>query len=123
VRPSAARFFEVGTDEQRLAGSNHILGECILEFARPLGQNAVVFDFKFEADFVALLEGDVEIAVVENLAQFGVDGAQDFILIEAGADGLADFGEQFVFLRAAVGIVGDQIVFERQARVAGRARP
>ena len=41
----------------------------IFQFSRALGQNAIVFDFQLEADLVAFLKRDVEIAGVENLSQ------------------------------------------------------
>ena len=46
-----------------------------------------------------------------------MDGAQNFILIEARADGLPDLGEQFVLLRAAVRVVRYQIVVERETEL------
>jgi hypothetical protein len=38
-------------------------------------------------------------------------------LIETRTDGLADLGEQFVLLRAAMGIVGHQVVIQSQAEL------
>ncbi len=46
-----------------------------------------------------------------------MDGAQHFILIKARADGLPDLGEQLVLLRAAVGIVRDQVVLEGESEL------
>ena len=44
--------------------------ECIFQLARSLGENAIALYFQLEANLVALLEGDIEIAGVENLSRF-----------------------------------------------------
>ena len=56
-------------------------------------------------------------AGVENLSQFGLDGAQDFILVEARTDRLSDIGQEFVLLCAAVSIVTHHVVLEREAQL------
>ena len=56
-------------------------------------------------------------AGVENLSQFDLDGAENFVLVETRADGLSDLGEQFVFFGAAVGVVADDVVLEREAEL------
>ena len=66
-------------------------------------------------DAVAFLKSDVEVAGVENLTEFCVNSAQDLVLVEARTNGLADFGEQFVFLRTALGVVHHDVIFQRQA--------
>ena len=76
---------------------------------------------EFEANLVAFLEGDVEVSGIEDLAEFLVDGPQDFVLIKPGADGLTDLGEEFVLLGAALGVVHDHVVFERQPNLQGQA--
>ena len=84
-----ARRFQIGADQQRLAGADHVFSERVAQFARALGQHAVVAHFEFEADLVAFLEGNIKVAGVENLSQFDLDGAQHLVLIQARADGLA----------------------------------
>ena len=98
-------MLQIGADQQRLAGADYILGEAIRQFAPALGQNAPVLHFQFEADLIAFLKCDVEVAGIENLPQFGLDGAQHFILIESRTDRFPDFGEQFIFFGAAVRVV------------------
>ena len=115
--PSGPRFLQAGAYQQRLPGADHIFGEGILQFAASLGQDTIILHFQLEADFVAILECDVEIAVIENLSQLRVDGAQDFVLIQPGADGLADLGEQFVLLGATMCVVRDQIVLDGKPKL------
>jgi len=110
-----AHPLQIGADDQRLPAVNHIFGERVFQFARPLGAHAVAFHFQFKVDAVPFLERDVEVAGIKNLAQFDLDGAQNFVLVETRTDGLPDLGEQFVLLGAAVGIVGNHIVFERKS--------
>ncbi len=112
-----ARVFQIGADEQRFAVADHVLGEGIPQFAGALGQHAIVSDLEFEADLLAFLECDVEVAGIEDLPQFNLDGAQDFVLVEAGTDRLSDLRQQFVLFRPAMGIVTDHVVFERQAQL------
>src|ERR1700722_5685201 len=114
---SRPRLLQVRTYQQGLSSANHIFGKRVLQFTFPLGQDQIILDLKFEADFVAFLECDVEIAVIENLPQLRVDGSQHFILIEARTDRLPDLGEQFVLLGAAVSCVRNQIVFHREAKL------
>ena len=80
-------------------------------------QDTILLYLQLEADFVSFLEGDVKVAGIENLAQFGMDGALHFILVKPRADRLADFGEQFGFLGTAMGIERYHIVFQRQAQL------
>ena len=51
-----------------------------------------LFDFQFKRDLVVFLEGDVEVAGVKNLSEFFLDGAQDFVLVKARTNCLADLG-------------------------------
>ncbi len=46
-----------------------------------------------------------------------MDGAQHFILIEPGADGLPDLGEQFVLLSAAMCVVRDHVVIDGESEL------
>jgi hypothetical protein len=62
------RGFHIGADQQWLAGTNHVLAECIPQFAGALRQNTIFSDFEFEAEFFSLLEGDVKVAGIKNLA-------------------------------------------------------
>jgi len=87
------RLLQFGPYQQRLPRPDHIFGECVFQLARPLGQNTIVLDFQLKADLIPFLEGNVEVAGVENLSQLGMDGAEHFILIQPGANGLADLGE------------------------------
>ena len=70
---------------------------------------------------IAFLKRNVEVAGIEDLSKFFLNRAQDFVLIEARADGLADLGQQFVLLGAALRVVHDDVVFERQADLQGQA--
>ena len=65
-------------------------------------------------DFFPFLEGNVEVARVENLAQFDLDCAQDFVLIQVGADRLPDLCQQLIFLGATLRVVHDHVIFKRQ---------
>ena len=109
------RFFQIGADQQRLAAANDVLGQAIGQFARALGQNLALLHFQFEADLVAFLKRDVEVAGVEDLAQFLLDGAQNLVLVQPRADGLSDLGEQRELFGAALRIVHDHVVFQGQA--------
>ncbi len=64
-----AGFLQVGADQQRLAGANDVFSQAIGQLARALGQHLAFFDFQLEADGLAFLERDIEVAGVENLAQ------------------------------------------------------
>ncbi len=48
-----ARALQIRANQQRFAGADHVFGEGIAQFARALGQHAIVSHFKFEADLVA----------------------------------------------------------------------
>ena len=102
-------------DQQRLSGADDMFGEPIGRLTMALGQYDALLDFQLKANFVAFLKSDVEVAGVKNLPQFFLNGAQDLILVETRTDGLADFGEQFVFLRTALGVVHHDVIFQRQA--------
>ena len=90
--------------------------------ARALGQESAPFSTSSsKLNVVAFLEGDVEIGSIENLAQFLLDGAQNFVLVEARTDGLADLGEQFVLFGPPLGVMHDDVVFESQADLQGQS--
>ena len=89
-----------------LAGADDVFGERHCRSLRErLGRTLIVPDLQLETNFIAFLKGDVEIAGVENLAEFNLDGAKDLVLIEARADGLPDLSQQLVFLGAALRVV------------------
>jgi len=111
------RVLQIGADEQGFAIANDKLGECVAQFAAPFGQDAIFSHLEFEPDLFALLKRDVEMAGIEDLPQFALDGAENLVLIEARADCLADIRQQFVLFRAAVSVVADHVVFESQAQL------
>ena len=111
------RFLQIGADEQRLAVADHILGERVPQFTSALGKHAIVSDLEFEANLFAFLKGNIEVAGIENLPQFDLDGAEDLVLVEARTDRLPDLGQQFVLFRAAVGVVTDHVVFQGQSQL------
>ena len=61
-----------------------------------------VLHLELEVNFVAFLEGDVEVAGVENLSEFYLDGAQNLVLVEVRADCLPDLSKELVLLCAAL---------------------
>ena len=79
---------------------------------RTLGKDDAAFNFQFEANLIFFLKRDVESAGIENLPEFNLHRAQDFILIEMRADRLPNLGEQFVFLGPALSLVHDHVVLE-----------
>ena len=114
------RGLQIGADEQRFAGTNHVFAESISRFPGALGQDAIISDLEFEAQIFSLLERDVEMAGIENLSQFDLDGAQDLVLVEARTDRLPDLGQKFVLFGATMSIVADHVVFEGQAQLQGQ---
>src|SRR5581483_4301477 len=108
---------QVGANQERLACAEHVLRQAISGFAGTLRQHLSALQFQLEADFVALLKGDIKSAGLEQLPELFLDGPQDLLLVEPGADGLPDFGQQLVFLCAPLGIVHDYIVFERESQL------
>ena len=54
---------------------------------------------------------------IKNLSELNLDGAQNFVLIQARADRLSDFRQQFVFLGAPMRVVADHVVLERQPQL------
>ncbi len=111
------RFLQFRADQQRLPAADDELAQAIGQFARALGQNLALLHFQFEADLIAFLKRNVEVGGVENLAQFLLHRAHNFILIQPRADRLSDLGEQREFLGAALRIVHDRIIFQGQANL------
>ena len=109
-----AYLFQIGFDQQRRSGAEDVLRQSVPDLARTFGKGDAAFDLQLKADFIFFLKGDVEGAGIENLAELDLHRAQHLFLVEVRADGLADFGQQFVFLGAALRFVHDNVVFERQ---------
>jgi hypothetical protein len=80
-----------------------------------LGQDNSVFDLQLKANFVSLLQGNIEIAGVKDLAKLFLNRAQHLILIKPRTDGLPDLRQQLVFFGSSLGIVHDHVIFQRQA--------
>src|SRR5271165_5712886 len=115
-----ANLLEVTANHQRLASADDVLGKGIAEGPRPLGEDTSTFDLQLEANLVVLLEGDIKGSSVENLAEFNLHRAQNLVPVEMGTDSLTDLGEQFVFFRAPLGLVHDDIVFEGESDLQGQ---
>ena len=60
-----------------------------------LGRIFARFHFQFEANLIAFLEGDIEVAGVKDLSQFLLHRAQNLVLIQPGTDRLANLSEEF----------------------------
>ncbi len=60
-------------------------------------------------------------ARIKNLPELGLNRAQDFVLIETRTDRLTDLGQQFIFLRAPVRVMADDVVFEREPELQRQA--
>src|SRR4051794_39007676 len=126
-------ILQIGTDQERLSGADHVFREGIPQFPFALGENTVVANLEFEADLVRFLKRDVEIAGVKDLTQFNLDGAENFVLIEARADGFPDLCKGFVFFGAPVRVMTQNVVPksksesqrepEQQRRGSGREIP
>ncbi len=65
-------------------------------------------------NLIFFLKRDVEIAGVENLAQFDVHRAQHLVLVEMRTDDLSDLREQLVFLGPPLRFMHYDIIFQRQ---------
>ena len=115
-----ARCLEIRADQQRFARADHVLSKCIADLSCALRQNAVIAHLDFEADLFRLLERDIEVAGVEDLAQFDLNRPENFILVEPRTDCLPDFGQQFVFFRAPVSVMAHHVIFKRQAQLQGK---
>ena len=75
-------FLQVGTDQQRLTGTNNVFGKAASILRERLGSSTSLLDFVFEADFIAFLKGHIKICSIENPPQFFLNSAEDFILIQ-----------------------------------------
>ena len=115
------RFLRVFSRSERMSSGSPLRITCSVKALRSsrvrLGSTRLSRTSSSKRISSRLLERDVEVAGVENLPQFDLDGAQNFVLIETRADRLADLGQQFVLFRAAMRIVTDYVVFERKAQL------
>jgi len=107
------RPLQFGADDQRLAAADDVFRQAIGHLARAFGKNFAPLHFQFEADLVAILEGDVEIGGVKDLPQFLLHGAQNLVLVQPRADGLSNLGEQRELLGTPLRVVHDDVVFQR----------
>jgi len=89
-----ARFFRVVSRSDRISSGSPLRitysVKGVSEFPTALGQYAAIPDFEIESDFFSVLECDVEVTSIENLSEFNLNGAQDFVRVEAGTDGLSN---------------------------------
>src|SRR5580704_1555750 len=109
-----ASLLQNGTDEQRLPGAEDVLGQPILDLARAFRPDLSLFHFEFEADVLTFLKRYVKFAGFKDLSQLLVNRAQDFVLVETRADGLANLSKELIFLGAALRVVHDHIIFQGQ---------
>ena len=112
---------QIGADQQGFAVADYVFSKRIPQFPSALGEHAVIPDLQFEADFVGLLERDVEVTGIENLSQLDLNGPENLILVEARTDRLSDLGEQFVLFGAAVRIVTHYVVFQGESQLQAQA--
>src|SRR6185369_5350688 len=106
--------FQLGTDQEWLAGTDDVFGQAVTDGTGALGQDLSVLYFELEVNFVAFLKRDIEIAGVKDLPEFNLNGAKDLVLVEVRTDCLPNLSEEFVLLCAALGVVHDDVVFQRQ---------
>src|SRR5271163_5292496 len=63
-------LLQIALNQERLARSDDVLSKSVADLARTLGKRDAGFDLQLETNLIFHLEGDVEIAGVENLAEF-----------------------------------------------------
>src|SRR5580698_1891548 len=59
----------------------------------------------------------IKIGSVKALSELIVNRAQNLVLIETRADGLANLGQEFIFLSTALRVVHDHVIFQGQANL------
>ena len=67
------------------------------------------------------MEGDIEAAGIEDLAQLAVDGAHDVVGIEPGAHCLSNLREQLVLFAATARLMKLHIMIERGTELSSQA--
>ena len=72
-------------------------------------------------DRVPFKKSDVEVRCIKNLSEFLLHAAKNFLLIQARADCLPNLREQLVFFGAALRIVHDDVVLQREADLESEA--
>src|SRR5205807_295371 len=79
---AGSSLFKFRTDEQWLPALDYVFGKCLLQLARALRQDAILYHFEFEVDLVSLLKSDIEVTGIENLSQLGLNDAQNLVLVQ-----------------------------------------
>src|SRR5581483_9787784 len=80
-----------------------------------------VFDLELELNFLTFLERNIEVTGIENLPKLFLNCAENLILVKPRADCLTYFSQQLVLLGAALRVVHDYVVFQRQADLQGKS--
>ena len=74
--------FQIRADQEGFPGPYDIFGERIPHFAAAFRQYSIVADLQLKPDFFRILERNIEMARVKNLAEFDLNRTQNFVLVQ-----------------------------------------